>query len=124
MLKNREVLIFLFVGSCSVAVDHASYSILSKVGIDLNISKGLGFVIGTIFAYFANKKITFNYSGPQRFFRFSAIYGISLILNISINSVSLALLNQSSTSTNMAFILATLASATFNFLGMKYFTFK
>jgi putative flippase GtrA len=123
-MLNRQALIFLFVGSCSVAVDYVSYSILSKLGIDINISKGLGFLIGTIFAYFANKKITFNYSGPQRFFKFIAVYGISLILNIGINSASLALLPEIIASTSMAFILATLVSAIFNFLGMKYFTFK
>ncbi len=123
-MLNRQALIFLFVGGCSVAVDYTSYSILSKLGIDINISKGLGFLIGTFFAYFANKKITFNYSGPQRFFKFIAVYGISLILNIGINSASLALLPEIIASTSMAFILATLVSAIFNFLGMKYFTFK
>jgi putative flippase GtrA len=123
-MLNRQALIFLIVGSCTVVVDYACYSILSNIGININISKGFGFLMGTIFAYYANKKITFNYSGRERFFKFFAIYGISLILNIGINLASLALLPETSVSTNIAFVLATAVSATFNFLGMKYFAFK
>lgn len=123
-MLNRQALIFLFVGSCTVIVDYASYSILSKIGINLNISKGLGFLIGTLFAYYANKKITFTYTGPERFFRFISVYSISLVLNIGVNLISLALLPQSVLSTNVAFTIATVASAIFNFLGMKYFAFK
>jgi putative flippase GtrA len=123
-MLNRQALIFLFVGSCTVIVDYASYSSLSDVGIDINISKGLGFLIGTLFAYYANKKFTFNYSGPERFFRFTSVYSISLILNIGVNLISLALLPQTGLSTNLAFTIATVASAIFNFLGMKYFAFK
>jgi putative flippase GtrA len=123
-MLNRQALIFLFVGGCTAVVDYACYGILSYIGININISKGLGFLVGTIFAYFANKKITFNYSGPKRFFKFIAVYSISLILNIGINLASLALLPETSASTNIAFILATAVSATFNFLGMKYFAFR
>ena len=123
-MLTRQSFIFLFVGSCTVLVDYAGYSFLSNIGVNVNISKGLGFILGTIFAYYANKKITFNYTGPERFFRFIAVYGISLILNIGINSASLALLSQMSASTTIAFILATAVTATFNFFGMKYFAFK
>ncbi len=123
-MLNRQALIFLFVGSCTVMVDYASYSSLSNAGININISKGLGFLIGTLFAYYANKKITFNYTGPERFFRFISVYSISLVLNIGVNLISLALLPQSGLSTNLAFTIATVASAIFNFLGMKYFAFK
>ncbi len=105
-------------------VDYASYSSLSNIGININICKGLGFLIGTFFAYYANKKITFNYTGPERFFRFISVYSISLVLNIGVNSISLVLLPQTNLSTNVAFTLATAASAMFNFLGMKYFAFK
>lgn len=123
MLK-KQAFIFLFVGSSSVLIDYTSYVLLIITGLNRDFSKGLGFLSGAIFAYYANKKITFNYSGPKRIYQFAAIYVISLVLNISINSASLELLPQTEPSTNVAFILATIASASFNFLGMKYFAFK
>ena len=123
MLK-KQAFIFLFVGGSTVLVDYTSYILLSMADLDRDISKGLGFLAGAIFAYYANKKITFNYSGPKRIYQFAVIYVISLVLNISINSASLELLAHTEPATNVAFILATIASASFNFLGMKYFAFK
>lgn len=123
MLK-KQAFIFLFVGGSSVLIDYTSYILLIIAGLDRDISKGLGFLSGAIFAYYANKKITFNYSGPKKIYQFSLIYIISLILNISINSASLELLPQTEPATNVAFTLATIVSASFNFLGMKYFAFK
>lgn len=123
MLK-KQAFIFLFVGGSSVLIDYTSYILLTITGLDRDISKGLGFLSGAIFAYYANKKVTFNYSGPKRIYQFVVIYVISLVLNISINSASLELLPQTEPATNVAFILATIVSASFNFLGMKYFAFK
>lgn len=123
MLK-KQAIIFLFVGGSSVLIDYASYILLTIVGLDRDFSKGLGFLVGAVFAYYANKKITFDYSGPLRIYHFVAVYAISLGLNIGINSASLALLPQTDTATNLAFIIATSVSASFNFLGMKYFAFK
>lgn len=123
MLK-KQAFIFLFVGGSSVLIDYTSYILLTITGLDRDISKGLGFLSGAIFAYYANKKVTFNYSGPKRIYQFIVIYVISLVLNISINSASLELLPQTEPATNVAFILATIVSASFNFLGMKYFAFK
>jgi putative flippase GtrA len=123
MLK-KQAFIFLFVGGSSVLIDYTSYILLTITGLDRDISKGLGFLSGAIFAYYANKKVTFNYSGPKRIYQFIVIYVISLVLNISINSASLELLPQTEPATNVAFILATIVSASFNFLGMKYYAFK
>lgn len=123
MLK-KQAFIFLFVGGSTVLIDYTSYILLSMADLDRDISKGLGFLAGAIFSYYANKKITFNYSGTKRIYQFAVIYIISLVLNISINSASLELLPHTEHATNVAFILATIVSASFNFLGMKYFAFK
>lgn len=123
MLK-KQVLIFLFVGGSSVLIDYTSYILLTIADLDRNISKGLGFLFGAVFAYYANKKITFNYSGPLRIYQFFAVYSITLVFNIGINSAILAILPQTDAAINVAFILATAVSALLNFLGMKYFAFK
>ncbi len=120
----KQAIIFLFIGGCTVAVDYAIYTLLITSQLNTNIAKGISFLLGTIFAYFANKKITFNYTGSKRFHRFLLIYSISLIINIFMNAVCLSLLPQAQSMTNLAFVFATGSSAIFNFLGMKYFAFK
>ena len=52
---------FLLVGSTSVLIDFIVYLFLLFVlGLETKISKGIGFSSGALFAYFANRKFTFN----------------------------------------------------------------
>ena len=57
--NENKVIRFLFVGSSTVIIDFIIYSILYLIGFDSKISKSLGFISGTIYAYYMNKNITF-----------------------------------------------------------------
>lgn len=121
-----EISIFIVVGLLTVSLDYASYQFLIIAGASYNISKAFGFVIGTVFAYFANRLATFKHIQPLpgSAFRFCLVYATSLALNVSINAFILGILSSAPRVIGVAFVCATIASATTNFLGMKYFVFR
>ena len=117
---------FLLVGGATVLVDFVVYVLLLFVGIETNASKGVSFSVGAVFAYFANKGYTFNShkKGLYRFMLFSVLYGLTLVVNISANELVLFLLDKTQLFIVFAFLVATIVSATLNYLGMKYIIFK
>ena len=123
--KKSQLTRFLFVGGTTVLIDFTFYSLLVLLGINTKFAKGFGFLIGTIFAYFANRKITFrsSHSGVFRFVIFSVLYISTLIVNVVTNEVVLYILTFSKMSYLLAFLIATTLSATMNFIGMKYIIF-
>ena len=126
MIK-RELGIFLIVGSLTVLVDFGAYRSLvwlEVAGVDM--AKAIGFLVGTLFAYFANRFWTFGHKShaPGSLWRFVALYGTTLGANVLVNSLALKLFADAIAAVHLAFLLATGISATLNFLGMKLFVFK
>jgi putative flippase GtrA len=103
---------------------------LHWAGIDsVNLTKGIGFIGGTIFSYFVNCFWTFNQqtTGAGSAGRFILVYLVSLVANIVVNYLSIDWLKASALISEYilltAFILATGVSAIINFIGMKFFVF-
>lgn len=124
---RRELAIFLIVGSLTVLLDFLAYRSLvwmELMGIDM--AKATGFLIGTVFAYFANRFWTFSHKphAPGSAWRFTFLYAATLGANVFVNSLALALLSDTAAAVQVAFLLATGVSASLNFLGMKLFVFK
>lgn len=124
---RREAAIFLVVGSLTVVVDFLVYRSLvwfDLLGIDT--AKAVGFVAGTLFAYFANRYWTFGHKRamPGSWYRFIILYALTLGANVAVNAGMLGLLAEVPWSIQFAFLVATAVSATLNFLGMKFFVFK
>jgi putative flippase GtrA len=122
-----QLAIFLVVGSLTVLIDFVTYRGLVLVGLlNVNWSKGMGFVMGTVFSYFVNRFWTF--SNKQQLagsaWRFAMVYTATLAVNIVLNGLALNLLGELSMAVQLAFLMASGLSATLNFLGMKYFVFK
>lgn len=125
MIK-REFGIFLIVGSLTVLVDFAVYRGLLWLDItSIDLAKGVSFLAGTIFAYFANRFWTFGHQSiaAGSVGRFAVLYLSTLIANIAVNALALKALIDVPSSLQWAFLLATGVSATLNFLGMKFFVF-
>jgi putative flippase GtrA len=124
MSLQRQGSRFLIVGSTTVAIDLAVYSALLCLGVVVPLAKGAGFITGTIFAYFANRLWTFGADGSaQTVIRFLGVYLLALGINVSINDGLLVLAGTRRWNLTLAFIIATGASAAFNFVGMRYFAF-
>ena len=115
------------VGGVTVLVDFASYTLLQAwIGLPVDVAKSLGFLIGTAFAYFANRLWTFGHQEPARgsAWRFVLLYSITLAFNVLVNAAGLHALHGLAWDRQGAFLLATGVSAFLNFLGMKYLVFR
>jgi len=126
MIK-RELAIFLIVGVSTVLVDFISYrGLIGFQVMEVDMAKAAGFLVGTLFAYFANRFWTFGHDPhvPGSVWRFSALYASTLGANVLTNALVLKLLADMAIAIQLAFLLATGVSACLNFLGMKLFVFK
>ena len=123
---KRETLLFVIIGITSVLIDTCSYLLLFYFTSSINFSKFVSFIMGAVFSYYGNKNITFNVKAKKFTpIYFSLVYSISLGLNIFANSFSLYLFQKTETiSILISFFIATLISALFNFIMMKFFVFK
>lgn len=126
MLK-RQLSIFLIVGSLATLIDFLFYRGLVGFNVtSIDLAKGISFLIGTLFAYIANRFLTFksqsNIGGSL--WRFILLYSLTLMLNVAINALMLKWLAHFNLVVLFAFVLATSFSAFCNFIGMKYFVFK
>lgn len=124
---RREMAIFLIVGATTVLVDFVTYRSLIGFGLmTVDMAKGIGFLVGTLFAYFANRIWTFGHKShaPGSAWRFAILYASTLGANVLINSLALELFATTVAPVQLAFLLATGVSASLNFLGMKLFVFR
>jgi putative flippase GtrA len=126
MIK-RELAIFLLVGALTVTVDFISYRGLHDFALmSINMAKAASFLLGTLFAYFANRFWTFGSIQhiPGSAWRFALLYASTLGANVITNSLALNIFAHIACSVQLAFMLATTVSACLNFIGMKLFVFK
>jgi putative flippase GtrA len=126
-MMKRESVIFLIVGASTVLVDFMTYRGLIQFQVmEVDMAKATGFLVGTLFAYFANRFWTFGHKShaPGSAWRFSALYASTLGANVLIKAVALKLLADTAVAFQLAFLFATGVSASLNFLGMNYTVFK
>ncbi len=124
---RRELLLFLVFGCMAVVLDFCTYrGLLWFVTDNPSLAKGCGFLAGTVFSYLANKYGTFGHVPHTRgaIRRFVLIYTLSLGLNVGVNAAMLLLSSGLSYRITLAFLVATLLSAAFNFVGLKFFVFS
>jgi putative flippase GtrA len=117
---------FILVGTATVLIDFLIYRIL-VVPLDPPLSKAISFLAGSFFAYQFNRKWTFQ-AGNTSLFQvivFAFVYCSSLVFNVVANS---AILNSLPSllpgRLALAFLAATVISASLNFLGMKLLVFR
>jgi putative flippase GtrA len=124
---QRELGIFLVIGLLTVLIDYLFYRAISWTGaVGSDAAKGMGFLAGTVFAYFANRHWTFGHAQPGRGSpgRFALLYLATLGANVAVNEVLLRSPGGMGAALQLAFLVATGTSATLNFLGMKWFVFR
>ncbi len=131
---KKELCRFIIAGCCAVATDCLFYYLLSHF-LDLSISKGISFLLGTIVAYLINKYYTFEQKRKSKseIVRFLGLYISTLVANIFVNKIALILLpmifkyililNNFEMIKLFAFLCATGTSTILNFIGQKYWVF-
>lgn len=126
MIK-RELALFLIVGSLTVIFDFMVYRSLVWAGfVGVDMAKAMSFLVGTVFAYLANRAWTFGHKphASGSVWRFALLYAATLGANVVVNALALVLFVDAVAAIQTAFLLATGVSACLNFFGMKLFVFK
>lgn len=126
MIK-RELSIFLVVGVSTVVVDYIFYQgMVALQWVTIDIAKAFGFIIGTFYAYFANRFWTFSHkeTANNSVLKFALLYSVTLSANVLINSQLLEFLGNVDYPVQISFFFATGVSAALNFIGMKFIVFK
>jgi len=139
-LSKKQLMKFTLIGIFAVFVDLIFYytflNVLPKdsslIIKNEEISKALSFLCGMTFSYFLNKFWTWKKKdrSKRRVAKFALIYGISLLVNVTVNSVLIFLLHNYKYLIDLpnkyliAFLGATCVSALINFAGQKFWVFK
>ncbi len=149
-LVVKQITKFFIIGVSAVLVDFVIYYLLSDLmGQNLDLSKGMGFLVGTVYTYYLNKLWTWKYterSNKGMLLKFGMVYAVSFVFNILINKYGLKLIPEFDINLNLAFkdtvgeniktifsvkghkffafFFATVVSAVINFLGQKFLVFK
>lgn len=126
MIK-KELSVFLIVGVSTVVVDYIFYQgMVALQWTTIDIAKAFGFIVGTLFAYAANRFWTFSHkeTANNSVLKFVLLYSVTLSANVLINSQLLEFLGNVDYVVQLSFFFATAVSATLNFIGMKFIVFK
>lgn len=116
---------FLLVGGTGVVIDFSAYFVFLNFGIEASLAKAISFILGSIWAYFANWKFTFGArKGKFTELAFAAVYLSALGVNTLTNSVAITVFDGFHWKYIAAFVAATGASTIWNFAGMSLFVFK
>jgi len=122
-----ELARFLIVGVTAVCIDYAGYRLCMALGWPIGNAKAAGYVAGAVFGYFANRFFTFRVATAWHWSetaRFVGVYLTSLLANVGVNALVLALLGRSEAAIALAFLAATGTSTALNFIGMKFLVFR
>lgn len=137
---QKQLIKFTIIGILAVLVDLTCYYILlnilpksfSATFSNEAIAKAMSFVCGMGVTYTFNKYWTWKQTdrSKKRVVKFGILYGCSLLINVSINSLVLYILMNYEFFVNfpfkylIAFVAATGVSTCVNFIGQKFWVFK
>ena len=120
--KQHQFIKFVVVGLIVVSIDYFFYELFNVLFLmSFSNSKRISFIIGGIFSFFLNKRITFNSKKktPIIPFFFILITLISFGMNSLFHDFSFKYFTG-----NYPFLISTTVSAFINFFGQKYIVFN
>lgn len=118
---------FLAVGMIAVGLDWGIYLALTNFfGVGAVRSKGLSYLIGTVFAFVANGRIVFQSDlAPVNFLKHLLLYTFSLLANTQLFAYWESKFSFESPIILVAALLtSTFVSTVINFVGMRFWVFK
>ena len=130
MQINKQFRNFFFVGIIAFSIDVSFYYFFTSIEISVNTSKGISFLLGTVFGYFVNSIFTFKVLSLKiiLFLKYLGVYILSMILNVFINEQVFILLQKFMETVQMvklfSVIFATVCSMTVNFISLKLYVYR
>lgn len=127
---QSQLVKFVLVGGFSAIVDFGSTALFTfAFGLSDGVAKALGFVLGTLTAYFINRRWTFQAEPSGRRFAITmATYGLTFIVQWGLYKVSIPWLEGFDLNAfwvrAISFVIAQGTATVLNFLIQKFLIFK
>ena len=123
---KTQLLRFVLTGGFSAVVDFGLLWLFSEVfGVQVDVSKALSFVAGTLTAYLINRRWTFGAAPSRsRFLKVMALYALTFVVQVGVFHVIFTALDGGPRAKFIAFVIAQGTATVINFIVQRVWIFK
>jgi len=116
---------FGLTGALTTALSYVVFIGLIRLGTHYEAASAASWALGLVVGFAVNRRFTFGISGADRRKRDFTLYGLGSLLQLGLGLTGYALLiGRLRLDPTPAFILNTAVTATFNFLFLRFVTFR